>query len=216
MADNNNSEGGGRNGRQMPAPRRENAVDLHNSGSLKAGRIIEQSLGNLTAEQKQALMGKAAEKGLEIEAESIRMARDEVRTRKGIEDHIDAWNNLDKTGKLTRHEITTEINSSHSNTKIKSASGVGSPCFVATAAYGGANHRNVEFLRRFRDTHLVRSAGGRRFIDWYWEVGPKLAVPVMRSRTLQRISRAGLDLLIGALRLVVSSGERSEVEAGEN
>lgn len=51
----------------------------------------------------------------------------------------------------------------------------GGSCFVATAAYGDPGHPDVVALRAFRDNHLVRYAVGRRFIRFYWVVGPRMA-----------------------------------------
>jgi len=48
-------------------------------------------------------------------------------------------------------------------------------CFVATAAYGNYNHSMVLVLREFRDSLLVHSDAGRRFIEIYYTVGPSLA-----------------------------------------
>jgi prepilin-type N-terminal cleavage/methylation domain-containing protein len=48
-------------------------------------------------------------------------------------------------------------------------------CFVATAAYGNYNHPMVLVLREFRDSRLIHSDAGRRFIEIYYNVGPSLA-----------------------------------------
>jgi len=51
-------------------------------------------------------------------------------------------------------------------------------CFIATAAYGSDVAPEVEVLRCFRDSVLVRHSLGRRFIQWYYEVSPPLALQI--------------------------------------
>ncbi|HTZ41442.1 MAG TPA: prepilin-type N-terminal cleavage/methylation domain-containing protein [Syntrophales bacterium] len=51
----------------------------------------------------------------------------------------------------------------------------GKSCFIATAAYGDANHPIVAVLRDFRDAVLMDSAPGRAFVQYYYCVGPVLA-----------------------------------------
>jgi prepilin-type N-terminal cleavage/methylation domain-containing protein len=48
-------------------------------------------------------------------------------------------------------------------------------CFVATAAYGNCNHPMVLVLREFRDSRLIHSDAGRRFIEIYYTIGPSFA-----------------------------------------
>ncbi len=54
-------------------------------------------------------------------------------------------------------------------------------CFVATAAYGSYSHPMVLVLREFRDSRLVHSDLGRRFIEAYYTVGPSLAVLIQEK-----------------------------------
>ena len=74
-----------------------------------------------------------------------------------------------------------------------------SPCFVATAAYCDRLHPDVVSFRLYRERVLRKSAVGIKFIDLYWRIGPKLAVPVNRSILLQKISRAILKSLLRLL-----------------
>ncbi len=50
-----------------------------------------------------------------------------------------------------------------------------SKCFVATAAYGRADHPVVLFLREFRDRYLKTWNGGKALVEAYYVVGPALA-----------------------------------------
>ncbi len=48
-------------------------------------------------------------------------------------------------------------------------------CFVATAAYGRADHPMVLYLREFRDRYLLTWCGGKALVQTYYSVGPALA-----------------------------------------
>ena len=94
-------------------------------------------------------------------------------------------------------------------------------CFVATAAHGDEDAREVRVLRRFRDDYLLASESGRSFVRAYYEHGPAaadwiedrewarkgaraaLAVPVVAAEGLLRsnpATRFGLAvLLLGGL-----------------
>lgn len=190
MADNDSNK-------NLPTRAAGNSVDLHNSGNLRAGSLIDQSLTNLTPEQRQALVGKAAEEALRLEAKARNQNLDYVVGKKVVEDHIEAFEMLNKDGKLTRHAVTSDVNTGAGKMRIESKSGA--TCFVATAAYGDADHPDVAFLRHYRDTVLMRSPAGRRFIAWYWVAGPQLARWVAPSPSLRACARWSLGLLVRAL-----------------
>ncbi len=58
-------------------------------------------------------------------------------------------------------------------------------CFIATAAYGSPLHKNLRPLRWFRDHVLLQTNFGSRFVEWYYENGPRGARVVAGSPTLQ-------------------------------
>jgi hypothetical protein len=175
----------------------EKSVQLHDNG-LKAGSLIEQSLAQLTREQAQNLMAKAAEEGLRLEAKSREQNLDYVTGKKAVEDHIDAFRMIDKSGKLTRHNITSDVKTGAGNMRIESKSGPA--CFVATVAYGDLNHPDVVLLRKFRDEVLVNSSAGRSFINWYWQTGPYLARVISHSSRLRYCSRWLISCLVSLIR----------------
>jgi hypothetical protein len=76
----------------------------------------------------------------------------------------------------------------------------GGMCFVATAAFGDADHPDVSFLRRFRDETLSRHKVGRGFIATYARIGPGLARIVMKWSTLRLVSRAVVAAIVAGLR----------------
>lgn len=53
--------------------------------------------------------------------------------------------------------------------------GCSSGCFIATAAYGTPFAKEVEILRKFRDTKLEKTKMGRAFVRFYYRHSPKIA-----------------------------------------
>lgn len=72
--------------------------------------------------------------------------------------------------------------------------GTGGTCFVATCAYGNANHPDVVYLRLYRDNVLFQTVLGRHFISLYYRFGPYLArrlQPYPRLRHLTKLALSG-------------------------
>ncbi len=67
-------------------------------------------------------------------------------------------------------------------------------CFVATVVYGSADAVEVDILRKFRDSFLVRFRLGRLFIHHYYELGPSVASFVSQRRHLRSVVRAFFDV----------------------
>jgi hypothetical protein len=180
----------------VPAPRQSN--DLAGSGGLKAGSLIEQSLARLSEAQAQNLVDKAAHEGLRLEAKAREQNLDYVVGKKAIEDHIDTFEALDKRGRTTRHNVTSDVKTGAGNMHIESKSGA--TCFVASTAYDDPNHPDVMLLRQFRDEVLTTSARGRAFIAWYWKTGPKLARAIGWSPALRQVARMALAPIVAGVR----------------
>ena len=56
-----------------------------------------------------------------------------------------------------------------------SSSNTNSDCFVLTAVYNDVNHKNVLFMRNYRDKVLLKKTHGQILIKIYYKVGPFLA-----------------------------------------
>ena len=182
--------------KKLPKTISNNQVQLHDSG-LKAGSLVEQALRELNPEQASNLRAKAGEEALRLEVKNREQNMDYGIGRQVTIDHIDTFRMLDKSGKLTRQSVVTDIMTGAGNMRIESKSGA--TCFVASVAYDDPNHPDVMFLRLFRDQALCHHEIGKAFIVWYWRNGPKLAKFVARSRILKVLARfhiAGLVLLI--------------------
>lgn len=74
-------------------------------------------------------------------------------------------------------------------------------CFIATAAYGTPLAEEIMVLRRFRDTVLLPSKIGRRFVNWYYQVSPPLAKFISRFWLLKALVRLALWPVVRLVRL---------------
>ncbi|QKS28195.1 MAG: hypothetical protein HT579_04140 [Candidatus Accumulibacter similis] len=81
-------------------------------------------------------------------------------------------------------------------------------CFIATACYGSDAAREVVFLRRFRDEHLIKNVIGRKLVSVYYRFSPRLARLIERHPNLRKAVR----VLIGP----ISSMARKAVERGRH
>ncbi|AZP12441.1 CFI-box-CTERM domain-containing protein [Undibacterium parvum] len=179
---------------EFPVQEKNNgAVQLHGNG-LRAGSLIEQSLSRLTESQSTDLMQKAGEEALRLEVKNREQNMDYVLGKKVAEDHIETFEMLEKRGRTTRQTVRSDFKTGAGNMHIESKSGA--TCFVASAAYENPNHPDVIFLRIFRDNVLNRSPAGRKFINWYWKNGPKLAKFVEKSIFLRVTSKNTIKLIV--------------------
>ena len=119
--------------------------------------------------------------------------------RRHTEDHIEAFDKLDKRGRLTSQKVVSDIETGAGRMSIESKSGA--TCFVATATYGNQLHPNVIFLQKFRDLTLTRYRFGRSFIAWYWKSGPVLATFVEGKAIPTAISKFAIDSIVRCLKL---------------
>jgi hypothetical protein len=76
-------------------------------------------------------------------------------------------------------------------------------CFIATAAYGSVMARDVEPLRRFRDSVLRRTAFGELFVEAYYTFSPPVAGVVGESDLLRATARDLLDPIVRRVRGLV-------------
>lgn len=62
-------------------------------------------------------------------------------------------------------------------------------CFIATAAFGYYDAREVRALRRFRDEYLLRYNAGRQFVAWYYAHSPRAAAVIREHALLRSVTR---------------------------
>lgn len=81
----------------------------------------------------------------------------------------------------------------------------GSPCLVATAAYGSELAAPVQFLRQFRDNEVQQTYLGSAFLSafnaWYYTWSPSVAKAENENGLLQFFMRGLITPTIGALAL---------------
>lgn len=64
-------------------------------------------------------------------------------------------------------------------------------CFIATAAYGSDTASQLDILREFRDTFLLPSDLGVRFVSFYYRIGPPIASLMSQHEVLRTAVRVG-------------------------
>jgi hypothetical protein len=74
-----------------------------------------------------------------------------------------------------------------------------SGCYIATMAYGSAEHPDVRALRQFRDSYLLDNAAGRIFVAWYYRHSPKWVARWQEATTMHRLVRQMLHVLLKVL-----------------
>lgn len=72
-------------------------------------------------------------------------------------------------------------------------------CYVATCVYGSYDCPQVWTLRRFRDSTLAKSVGGRAFIRTYYAVSPTLVRWFGDTVWFRKLWRSPLDRLVKKL-----------------
>lgn len=65
-------------------------------------------------------------------------------------------------------------------------------CFIATAAYGSILEKHVVLLRQFRDSYLLTTDAGQRFVALYYHFSPPIADIIRDNELLQAIVRIAL------------------------
>ena len=71
-----------------------------------------------------------------------------------------------------------------------------SGCYVATCVYGSYDCHEVRTLRRYRDNKLSKSRFGRRFIQIYYTVSPKIVALFGNKKWFNRLCKPVLDLFV--------------------
>jgi hypothetical protein len=88
------------------------------------------------------------------------------------------------------------------NSAIQKRQAATSKCFIATATYGDELHPDVVELRRFRDSHLVRTKAGRLFIAMYYRCAPVFADFLVRVPVAKVLSRMVLSPVVRGVRIL--------------
>jgi hypothetical protein len=92
--------------------------------------------------------------------------------------------------------------------------GGGSPCFIATAAYGSEDAREVVLLRQFRDRYLLTNLPGRAFVRLYYECSPPLASFISTRPALRKAVTIGLAPAVAFARIALATTALEKVLIG--
>ncbi len=79
-------------------------------------------------------------------------------------------------------------------------------CFIATASYGSPMAVEVDTFRLFRDTYLIPSKFGIKFVRWYYNEGPRYAHFIADNETYRSLARGGLWLPLQFAKISLSYG----------
>lgn len=74
--------------------------------------------------------------------------------------------------------------------------GAASYCFIATAAYGSPDAKDVVILREFRDKFLLTNPLGEKFVRYYYKNSPRIAECIKDSQVLKKIIRFVLKPIV--------------------
>jgi len=96
-----------------------------------------------------------------------------------------------------------------------------SPCLIATATYGSALAPQVQFLRDFRDQHIMNTFAGSNFMTafnaWYYSFSPAVAQYESQTPAARSVAKVVLYPLMGILQFsestFVAFGSASEIGA---
>lgn len=111
-----------------------------------------------------------------------------------------------KFHKLTHNKIQFNSNGYASEVTSEKIS----LCFVVTAAYGDQNHPIVQTFRIFRDTILTKYSIGKRFIKWYYKIGPILADKISGHKLICYLLRSVLTPLAFFIKFLGKNSIKNE------
>lgn len=89
---------------------------------------------------------------------------------------------------------------------VRTVTGSGFFCFIATAAYGSYLEPEVALLRGFRDRFLLTNVPGRAFVDWYYRVSPPIAEFIAEREWARALVRGLLTPVVYTIRYPAPAG----------
>lgn len=174
--------------------------------TLPSTGFIETALANIDEEKKRELHEKAAEEAIELEKKRIELGIEREHADERIRSTINAayaYENMDKDQhgrrfSTRRYKISDEVNTSTGTRKIEVKSGP--QCFIATACFGPESEE-VLVLKSWRDQRLRQSPAGRRFIGWYYGIGPTVAKVLQHHPVIKATVKSSLHVVVWLLKI---------------
>lgn len=179
--------------------------------TLPSTGFIETAIANISEEKKRELHEKAAEEAIELEKKRIELGIEREHADERIRSIINtayAYENMDKDQdgrrfSTRRYKISDEVNTSTGTRKIEVKSGA--QCFIATACFGPESEE-VLVLKSWRDRSLRQSPAGRRFIGWYYGIGPTVTKFLQQHPVIKATVKGSLRGLVGLLKIAGFKG----------
>jgi hypothetical protein len=152
----------------------------------------------LSESQIQNLQNKAAEGTMHIELEQLRKVHQFQASDADINQFIQNVKQLEQTMKQrgSTYKATGTFETATGTTTIEAKKS----CYVATAVFETPFHPNVILLQSFRDLHLTRFWLGKRFIAFYYKIGPFLAGSVLARGLFKKMTRGFLNGVCNIIR----------------
>ncbi len=91
-----------------------------------------------------------------------------------------------------------------SQDNVGGGGGGGGGCFIASAAYGGYQAKEVKLLVSFRNKVLAKSYIGNKFINFYYNVSPQISKFISRRNWAKTVVRILLRPVVFVARIVLS------------
>jgi hypothetical protein len=134
--------------------------------------ILSRILADLSPAEMERLRTKAAEGQMALELDQLEKVHQFQASTSDIQQFIEQVKQFEFTHRhrFSTYKASGEFQTATGRTTFESQK----KCFVATAVFGDAEHPDVAFLRRLRDTRLQHFAIGRRFVAVYESIGPKM------------------------------------------
>lgn len=73
--------------------------------------------------------------------------------------------------------------------------GGGGGCFIVSVVYGSSSAPEVDTFRKLKDTTIIKTRLGRKFIDLYYEYGPLFAEKIKRNKVVKLFTSIFIKIL---------------------
>lgn len=167
------------------------------------GDLLGDALKLLPQKKAEELMGKASEEALRLQVKQKEIQIDREAFKVNI-DNVVGGAQRAAEDKNIEFEVKHEQTSAHGRSTVhvktvpqqppQQESKFGMKCFIATVCYDDMYHPDLDSLRKFRDSVLVKTSAGQNFVVWYYRNGEMLAQKLRSSA----FSRRAVKMLLSS------------------